>query len=268
LGQLSRSNVPSTTQGSKTVAYALLAFTGIFVAASYNSWSHGGFTKYDEFCSKLASDTIQDKAQGALLAERAPLYQTWDKEGIYYRKYSNGNAKCNYQNNFGVFTAFESLSVNVIYADKQNRAALCSTNTEWDEAGDALVQGGRVVLGFAITATILSFLSGFVGVGGYGPTTFWINATALACVVVALLVWGITVDYVISGRCCVECVMGPSIGLLASGAIFLLFSLFYQAWVVAEDVYVRVDESSVPVGTSKFTQVVDENGKIQYQPVV
>jgi len=239
LGQLIRSNRPATENSSKTIHLATLAFVGIFVAATYNSWSHAGFTKYDAYCSQLVQSAIQDEAVTSGLAERYDPRNGWND--LYYRAASNGLAHCNYQNQFGVFTAFEQLAINFPYADKQNRAAICNSlvNLEFDDASTGLVQGGRVVLGFAITATIISFLSGFVGVGGYGNTGFWLNTIALSCVVVSLLVWGITVDYAVSGRCCLDCALGPSIGLLASGAIFLLFAMFYHAFVIREDVYVQ-----------------------------
>jgi len=235
IGRLVSSNQGATAQSGKTIQWAVIGFTAIFVAATLNSWSHGGFSKYGETCSKVFSNAAQAGFYGGDGQREAP-FSGFD--GITYRTQSNGNAHCTYSNSFGVFTAFESVKVNMPYADIQNRNFLCGgSDLEKDDAGQALVQGGRVTLGFAITATIISFISGVVGASSANHT-FWLNFISLSCVIVALLVWGITADYVISGRCCVGCRMGPSIGLLASGGIFTLFALFYQAWVVADEVYV------------------------------
>lgn len=232
IGRLQRENKPADASNGITVRYAIFAFVAIFVAAALNSWSHAGMTKYDEYCGEVFSTAAQVAYGQAPKSAPFPGYNN-----LWYRAESNGNVHCSYSNSFGVFTAFETLKVTVPYADNQNRALLCANYFD-DEAQTALVQGGRVVLGFAIAATIVSFLSTVTGFTVKAADTFWPNVIAFACVVVSLLVWGISADYVVSGRCCATCAMGPSIGLLASGAGFLAIAAFYQAWVVADEVYV------------------------------
>jgi len=235
IGRLQSANKTADAENGKTVRFAVFAFVAIFVAAALNSWSHAGMTKYDEHCGQVFSNAAlfayEDKYDGY----RANPLGSFDK--IYYNVLSNGNAHCSYSNSFGVFTAFETLTVNYPYADKQNRALLCDADVENDGASSAMVQGGRIVLGFAITATIVSFVSVLTGLSKPAGT-FWLNTVALACVIVSLLVWGITADLVVSGRCCEYCSLGPSIGLLASGGFFLAVAAFYQAWVVADELYV------------------------------
>jgi len=224
-------------QNGSTVIYAVCAFTALFTGTLYNEWSHGGMYKFGEYYSTI----WQGAAQDAFLSKSGiPSSTDWQAGfGIIQRPVSNGLAHVTYSNSFGVYTAFEKISINMPYADIQNRAFFCIYDMETDGAGQGLVQGGRVTLGFGITAVIFSAIAAVLQSVPH-PKAFYLSCVAFCSGVVCLLVWGITTDFLIRWRCCItsNCVLGQSYGLMAAGVFFLLMSIFYQGWVIADDVYV------------------------------
>lgn len=157
--------------------------------------------------------------------------------------YHKGASSVSYDEEYGVYTAFQALKISLPYSSDSNREIMCPFGTvsiNTDDAYFAIVQGGRVTLGFAITATILSFFAAWLQMGD-NRNGFWLSTAALCCCVVCLIVWAVSADYIIRDRCCVDiqdCTFSQSYGLIAAGAGFLLIAMFYQAWVLQADIYV------------------------------
>jgi len=124
----------------------------------------------------------------------------------------------------------------VAFSDIQNRQFICTAlSTEaGDDAGKFLVQGGRVTLGFAIAATVVAF---FASLYSYArQRTILLNAVAMCCAIVSLLVWGIVSNPILQTRCCAAsiCSLGSSYGLVSAGALFLLTAIFVEAFIGGE----------------------------------
>jgi len=154
----------------------------------------------------------------------------------------NGVSIVDYEEEFGVYTAIQVLQISLTYSDDSNRQIICPRGVPIDQDGAnfAVVQGGRVTLGFAITATILAFFAAWLQMGD-NRSGFWLSTAALCCCAVSLIVWAVTADYIIRDRCCFDqqvCTLSQSYGLIAAGAAFLVVAMFYQAWVLTADIYV------------------------------
>jgi len=241
------------------IIIAFLAFVAVFVGAIYNVWSKTGSNKFDQ---AVEAEFVDVTTVGT------PVVFPSSNSTIDARKKNNNNNNNNNKNHtknhhdantnkhnkgvkhghvnsdlliaFGVYVAQERLSISMVYDNVQNRGFICPyQSTEYDHAGKGLVQGGRVTLGFAITATILSFFSVIV-LAAKNNKAFWISLAAICCCVVCLIVWNVSVDFVIRDRCCIaqDCQLGPSYGLIAAGAFFLLTACFTQAWIIADDIAV------------------------------
>jgi len=214
--------VPAT----KIVIVALAAFAAIFVAANQNSWT------------RASSNTLEWQLEDELEAG-APLFGDLQASELNDEA-EQGNVFVEYETTYGVYTAFQFFTARAPYNDIQNRQRICAQHdTEFDNAGEGLVQGGRVTLGFAITATIISFFAVLTACGSGNDTkAFWLSVIAVCCCVVSLLVWGIIADPILRTRCCPDhCFLGDSYGLVAAGALFLFFGIFYQAWVHSDSTY-------------------------------
>jgi len=222
---------PASSRFIIFVAFA--AFAAIFVASIDNQWS------------RASSTTFEQQVQNAINADIGSYTHydnDYDGEGhsIVNKTAKNGVTRIYYVQEFGVYTASEVLDVYLPYNDVQNQDVICGTERfDADGYSFLLVQGGRVTLGFAITATILSFFAALLQMND-NRSGFWLSTAALACCVVSLIVWGVTADYVIRSKCCYAntCVLGDSYGLIAAGAALLTVAIFYQAWVLQNDVYV------------------------------
>lgn len=211
---------------TKIVLVALAAFAAIFTGANYNSW-----TRLSKRSFEIDQEQLYENLAGNVF-EFGRVSGDITSDGEFH-----GNAFVTYNTQFGVYTAYEFYNVNIPYNDKQNQALLCPYNggLDTDDSNKGLVQGGRITLGFAITATILAFFAVVQKDNG-----FWFNVLSLSCAVVSLLVWAEVADPLIRSRCCVgagQCVIGTSYGLVAAGAAFQLFSIFYQAWIHKPDSY-------------------------------
>jgi len=203
---------------SNTIFFAVVAFVCVFVAASGNTWSKA-YARINEIRS-------------AEVAIEQAIEQAYGK---------SGNVVVAHSTQFGVYTAFDVFDLTVPFSDIQNRQFICTAlSTEaGDDAGKFLVQGGRVTLGFAIAATILAF---FASLYAYARLkTIWLNAVAMCCAIVSILVWGIVSNPILQTRCCegALCALGSSYGLVSVGALFLLVAIFVEAFIGGEEVQVE-----------------------------
>lgn len=230
LAQSARAPAANTTNRS-LVFFALAAFACVFVGSIYNVWSRASSNTFEQDLEKVIDVGIQ--YIGVFVDD-----STAQSSGFISQQ-SKGSSIVSYEDQFGVYTAIEVLEISLTYSDAQNRAAICNNDVEWDGANFAIVQGGRVTLGFAITATIFSFFAAWLQMNDQ-RNGFWLSVIALCCCAVSLIVWAVTADYVLRSRCCVEnaCELSRSFGLVAAGAFMLVVAIFYQAWVLTSDVYV------------------------------
>lgn len=230
---------------------AVLAFAVIFTGSIDNHWSRAGSNHFELSLEKEINDFIGS------FHRRTPVRLDYDYDYDYASNNNNANAadddydfvgnttspkgvsRVTYEEEFGVFTAFQFLEISLTYSDPSNRRVICPENTDKDGANVGLVQGGMVTLGFAIAATILSFFAAWLQMGD-NRNGFWLSTLALMCVAVSLIVWSSTSDYVIRDRCCADdyCSLSESYGLLAAGGVFLIIAMFYQAWVLQAEIYV------------------------------
>jgi hypothetical protein len=231
LAQSTRAPAATTTNRS-LVFFALAAFACVFVGSIYNVWSRASSNTFEQEVQKRADQVIQ-------LAGLQFDNPSSEFDSEHFDETSKGSSIVSYEDHFGVYTAIEVLEISLTYSDVQNRAAICRSDVERDGANFAIVQGGRVTLGFAITATIFSFFAAWLQMND-NRNGFWLSVIALCCCAVSLIVWAVSADYVLRSRCCAAntCELSRSFGLVAAGAFMLVVAIFYQAWVLADDVYV------------------------------
>jgi len=216
--------VTSAPSSRFMVFVAIAAFAVIFCGSIDNIWSRASSRTFEQ-----TTQTSLDKRIGNFYGHINAITNHT----------AGGQSTVLYEEEFGVYTAIQRADIQLAYDNTPNRAVICPVSTDSDGAQFAIIQGGRVTLGFAITATILAFFAAWLQMGD-NRHGFWLSVAALCCCAVCLIVWATTADYIIRDRCCSTntCTLGDSYGLIAAGAGFLLIAIFYQAWVIQADVFV------------------------------
>jgi len=201
-----------------TIMLAVVAFTAIFTASIYNVWSAQYNNNAETYLQKFYDDTIP--AQG---------------------KSDQGSVRVDLESEYGVYTALFYEVTEWPYRNRADRGYFCGLNggTESDGSAHGLVQSGRVVLGCVLTAVVFGLIA-ILTLNNHPFVTFYMNIGAFCFNCTALLVWSLVTNYIIELHCCsgTECEYGASFGLIAAAAFTYLIAIYYQAWVMYNDVYV------------------------------
>jgi len=215
-------NSPATQRWA-TLLIALIAYVCIFVGSGYNEWS----TSVDTGAEK----TIQN------FIERQPLFAIdANKNGA-----GAGQVRSTIYSVYGVYTAQIWEQTQYPYEQGEDRKYICQANggIHSDGSAAALISGGKITLSFCVMGMFIGTVACII-LSRHPYVGFCLILTTLGCVVIALIVWALVPYYVIQLHCCQapECGLGQSFGLIAGSGLLLFVSVYHQAWVTYNDVYV------------------------------